>query len=367
MSNTNEIEKIKLIFVLPNLSSGGAERVMSFVATNISTEIFDVSIWIAGRAKNTAYNVTTVRVSYFNKSRVLNAIPNFFFSLVKERPDIVISSISHLNTAMALLSVFFPKTKFIGREANVLSVLKKHNKKSSKLGGLISPSKSYKYLDLVLCQSKDMYEDMKLNYNIAQEKLKIINNPMTDSFELKSSSFKNDGVIQFITVARLKRQKGHKRIINALSKVKFRYHYTIVGDGPEKQNLINQINDLGIEHNITHIPFTNEVSKFLSKSDFFLQGSFVEGFPNCLIESCSVGTPVLAYEAPGGLNEIIDIGINGLVSKDDDDFLTNIHKAIYEYDWRPKNIRDSVQKKFNKEKIIRQYEDLFLELLNRKH
>ena len=34
----------------------------------------------------------------------------------------------------------------------------------------------------------------------------------------------------------------------------------------------------------------------------------VEGFPNVLIESCVVGTPILAFNAPGGLDEIIEKG-----------------------------------------------------------
>lgn len=359
-------KKKKIVFVLPDLTSGGAERVMSFVATNISKEYFEVSLWAAGYSKNTKYLVKDIEVIYFNKSRVLKAIPAFFFALRKAKPDIVISSISHVNTVMGFLSFFNPKTKFIGREANVLSIKKQFGSGKRKFYNGIPLTKiSYRYLDIILCQSKDMYNDMKLNYDIPENRLRIINNPITDDFKLKSEKSEKKDVVQFITVARLKKQKGHERIIHALSKLDFPYLYTIVGDGPEQERLFSLIKKLGITDKIVHIPYTNEVSKYLANSDFFLQGAFVEGFPNCLIESCSVGTPVIAYRAPGGIDEIIEEGINGFISDDDDDFIKNIIKSVSHKKWNPKTISDSVVKKFNKEIIIKKYEDLFLDILKK--
>ena len=357
-------KKIKIVFVLPDLTSGGAERVMSYVAKNISKDYFDVTLWAAGYKKNTQYNVEGLEVIYFNKPRVLKAIPNFFSSLRKTKPDIVIGSISHVNIVMGFLSLFFPKTKFIGREANVLSIKNTFGRKKKSLLSRLPLTKiSYRLLDIILCQSKDMFNDMKLNYNIPPNKMWIINNPITDDFNLKTTDEQKSDVLKFVTVARLKKQKGHERIVQAISKLNFPYQYTIVGDGPEKENVFNLIDKLGIRDNIVHIPYTKEVSKYLSESDFFLQGSYVEGFPNCLIESCSVGTPVLAYRAPGGLDEIIEEGVNGLIADNDEDFFQNIIKSKSNYKWDAKEISDSVTKKFNKEKILKKYEELFIGIL----
>ncbi|MGJ5643141.1 glycosyltransferase [Formosa sp. S-31] len=358
------LKKIKLIFILPDLKSGGAERVMSFIANNISKEKFETSLWLAGSDKLTAYTINSIDIKYFNKKRVLHAIPNFFFSLLKTKPDIVIGSIAHVNTAIALLSLLFPKTKFIGREANVMSVVKNYKPTKARMGKLIPITYSYKFLDLILCQSQDMYLDMKSTFNFPSNKLRIINNPITDNFNLKPEKIKLNAPVQFITVAQLKKQKGHKRIIKTLAKLNLNYHYTIIGKGPEEDEIYKMIKTFDLDDKITHIPFTKEVNKFLANSDFFLQGSYVEGFPNCLIESCAVGTPVLAYKAPGGLDEIIEEGINGLIATNDDEYLQNIIKAIKEIKWESKKIRESVYKKFNKEHILKQYEDLFLEVYN---
>ncbi|MDO5980479.1 glycosyltransferase [Flavivirga spongiicola] len=357
-------KKKKIVFVVPEITAGGAERVMTFLAQNLSKSHFDVSLWAAGYEKNTVYNIDGINVKYFNRPRVLTATPSFFFALLKNRPNIVVSSISHLNTVMGLLSIFFPKTKFIGREANVLSVQAKFYKKRTGILGKIPLTKiGYKFLDIILCQSKDMYNDMKANQDIPPNKMRIINNPITDAFILKTPNEEKNDVVKFITVARLKKQKGHERIIRAISKLNFPYQYTIIGDGTEKDNLFNLIEELGIKKNIIHIPYTNEVPRYLAESDFFLQGAYVEGFPNCLLESCSIGTPVIAYRAPGGLNEIMEDGVNGLVADSQEEYIQNIIKAATELEWDPKEVNYSVFKKFNKEIILNKYEELFLELV----
>src|SRR5690606_17756987 len=109
----------------------------------------------------------------------------------------------------------------------------------------------------------------------------------------------------------------------------------------------------------TLVPYTT-----LFRSDLFLQGSFVEGFPNVLIESCVVGTPVLAFSAPGGLDEIIEIGKNGYVAETTEEF-TNYLKAINKcYDFNPETVSQVVKQRFSKDKIISKYESLFLNLVN---
>lgn len=357
--------KKKIVFVLPDITSGGAERVMSFVAQNVSKEKFNVSLWAAGFEKNTKYKLEGINIIYFNKERILSAIPSFYKALRKRKPDIVISSIGHVNTVMGLLSVFFPKTKFIGRESNVISVRSNYtNKNEKRIFNKFPLAKiSYKFLDIILCQSKDMFKDMKLVYNMPDRKLRIINNPISDGFRYEAREIEKQKITKFVTVARLKKQKGHERIIHILSKLDFPYEYTIIGDGPEKDNVFDLIEKYGIKDNINHIPYTDKVAEYLKESDFFLQGSYVEGFPNSLIESCSIGTPVIAFDAPGGLNEIIENGINGFICKDEDEFISNLNKAVNYIQWNHEKVSESVNVKFNKEKILKEYENLFLEIL----
>jgi glycosyltransferase involved in cell wall biosynthesis len=353
--------KIKIIFILPSLVPGGAERVMSFVSQHIDKEKFEPLLLIAGFNKDVAYDVSKVQVKYLNKPRILTALPSIIKTIRKEKPDIVVSSISHLNTAMALISPVFGKTKFIGREATVLSK-RKNEKKSRKWSPLHLLPNGFKNLDMLICQSKDMAADMVANFGISENRISVINNPITDAPSVKQSKPLSEPK-KFITVGRLTEVKGHFRILNMLSQLDFPYTYTIIGDGGLKEQIFEKAKSLSIFDKIKHIPFTNKVNDYIADHDMFLQGSFVEGFPNALLESCVVGTPVIAFNAPGGTKEIVENGINGFLVNTEDEFTQKLNDSRV---WNPKTVSDSVFKKFSKQTIIKQYENLFLRVLSNK-
>lgn len=352
-------DKISITFTLPNLLPGGAERVFSYLAQNIDSKRFNVTLLIMGYSKDASYNIENINTVFLEKPRVLNGIPALYQYIRKNKPNILISAVGHLNTVTAYMSLLFPKTKFISREVTVLSLDESFfkTKKFDPLGFI--GNKRFNYFDKIICQSQDMLDDIKNSYQVSGDKMVVINNPITDGFNLKNPLSKNT-LIQYITVGRLSREKGIDRILKVLTKIDFPFHYTIIGNGVEKDHLFSLIDQYSLKDKITYINFTKNVAKHLSKSDFFLQGSYFEGFPNCLIESCAVGTPVIAFKAPGGTKEIIEDGINGFLVENEEHFL---EKLTVPHEWNPIDIRESVYKKFNKNLILQQYEDLFLNIL----
>ena len=351
--------KIKILFILPSLVPGGAERVISFVANNINRNNFEPFLLIAGFEKDNAYDVSGLKTIYLNKNRILTAIPLIIKTIISIKPNVVLSSISHVNTAMAMISPFFSKIKFIGRESTVLSK-RKGEKKAKKRSLVHFLPNGFKELDMLICQSQDMAMDMINNFQVPTKKLCVINNPISSLPPLKIKKL-DEGIKKFITVGRLTEVKGYLRILDALSKLKIPFEYTIIGDGTMKNEIFEKAKKLGIYDKITHIAFTTELNKYFEKHDMFLQGSYVEGFPNALLECCVVGTPVLAFEAPGGTKEIVEDGVNGYIAKDEYSFLDRLKENRQ---WNPEEIRESVHKKFNKEKILSQYEDLFFSIIN---
>ncbi|CDF79996.1 glycosyltransferase (GT4) [Formosa agariphila KMM 3901] len=326
---------------------------MSFVSRNINKEKFNTTLLIAGSSIDTAYDISGVKVIYLNKTRLLTALPSIMQHIRKLKPQVVISSISHTNLAMSMISPLFKKTKFIGREATILS---ENNKEanSRRWSPIHLVSNKFKNLDVLLCQSKDMAEDMILNYQVPKEKISIINNPISNLPPIKTIS-KTTKTKKFITVGRLSEVKGHLRLLEILAQLNYPFKYTIIGEGEYKNLIFEKAKELSILDNIEYIPFTNEVNAYLSKNDMFLQGSFVEGFPNALLESCVVGTPVIAFNVPGGTREIVENNVNGFLVENEIEFLQKLSDNRI---WNPKEIRESVYKKFNEGKIIKQYEDL---------
>lgn len=349
-------EKIKVLFILPTLVAGGSERIMSFVAQHIDKVRFTPVLLVTAHEKDAAYDIAGIRVVYLEKSRVLFSIPQIISFLFRERPKIVISAGGHLNTLMAYISILFPSMKFIAREVNVLSVLSKFIKRKPNRFYAFIGKHRFRFFDKIICQSQDMKNDIIANYHVNEEKLTVINNPITAGFKTKAVREVND-VIQFITVARLVKQKGHERIIQCLGKISRPYHYTILGDGPEKETIFNLIKKFGIEKNITHIPFTKDVINYLNSSDLYLQGSYVEGFPNAIVESLATGTPVLAFNAPGGINELIEEGVNGYIVEDDNEFNVRLNEIISNYHFKIEEVSKGVFKKYKASIILKKYEN----------
>jgi len=352
--------KINITFVLPTLKPHGAEKIMSFIAQNLDNNKFNSTLLIIGYEKDAGYKIKGIKLKFLNKFRVLVAVPSLFFYLIKNKPTVVMSSISHLNLVMAFLSIFFKRIKFVGREASVCSVMGLYTEKQIGIYDKLIKI-GYNWLDAIVCQSQDMVDDLVQNIRINSQKLILINNPITQNNVVKSLNSTN-GVKKLITVGRLSKEKGYVRILNHLSKLKFPFQYTIIGDGKEASQLLNLIEKLNLKGKVNHIANTNKVDKYLAESDLYLQGSFVEGFPNALLESCVVGTPVIAYNVPGGTKEIIQNDVNGYLVSSKEEYIDKINYSLFKKEWNPLEISNSVQKKFKKEEIIKKYEELFIQL-----
>lgn len=352
------LKKKKILFILPSLKAGGAERVMSFLARQLNPNKFKVRLLVIGFKKDSVYDLTNLDTVFLNKTRFVSSIYSIIVQIIKFNPTIVISSIIHINLFMGLLAIFFRKTKFMAREASVMTAMGSFSSNSlTNHKKLISFS--YNNFSAIICQSKDIQTDLHENFNISKEKLIIINNPITEEFTLKTEMY-NNKLLKFVTVGRLSKEKGHKRILEGLAKIsKYQFHYTIYGDGPLKEELQSLVANLNLSERVTFVSYTSKIARVLAENDIFIQGSYVEGFPNAVLESCLVGTPVIAFNAPGGTREIISNGVNGYIVKNEKEFYNKLSTLKDILNLNPESIRAHVKSKFNSDLILNKYQKLF--------
>ncbi|MGO4921005.1 glycosyltransferase [Maribacter spongiicola] len=354
--------KIKIFFFIPSLRAGGAERVVSFVAQKIDKSKFDTTLYVIGSNKDATFKVTDVNLEFLNHDRVSRSFGTVYKTIKNGQPDIVFGTIGHVNIMLGLCKIFFSKTIFIGREVNVISKLAEVQHIKATLPPWLNKYLMHK-LDVMVCQSIDMAEDIKQLSNFPEEKIAIINNPISDKYQLKTELRDKNEPVKLITVGSLSGRKGHLRILEVLKDLTIPFTYTIVGNGELKDEIFSVIEQYGLTDKVTHIQFSNEVSTLLQQHDIFLLGSFVEGFPNVLLESCAVGTPVVAFNAPGGINEIIIEGVNGFIAEDQKEYSDKI-KISANKDWNIQEVRNAVVSRYNESKIIADYENLFLSKTN---
>lgn len=354
------MKKIKITIVLPSLKAGGAERVLSFVSQNLDKSKYHVTLLVLGFKKDSVYNIENVHTIFLNETRLLKALLGIIKYIIKARPDIMVSSVTHVNIIMALLSLVFYKTNFVAREASVISQISEHSKSIFSNKHLIKLL--YPRFKKIICQSQDMLNDLKTTFKIKEHQLLVINNPITEMHPTKSMVNANGSMIKFITVGRLSKEKGHARILKSLAMLNYNFQYTIVGNGPLKSELEELVVKLGLKEKVNFINYTDKVSQKLSESDIFLQGSYVEGFPNAVLESCVVGTPVLAFNSPGGTKEIILNGVSGHLINTEKEWQNKLNNIGDLIKIEPKIISEHVKSKFSKDVILNQYAQLFTSL-----
>ena len=146
------------------------------------------------------------------------------------------------------------------------------------------------------------------------------------------------------------------------------WHLDIYGEGEEYFNLIKIINYLGINNSVTiHKPTLDIYEKYY-ESDFYILSSRCEGFGIVLIEAMSCGIPCVSLNCPCGPDEIIRDGVDGLLAKNGDvDGLARKIEWMITHDKERKEMglraRESA-KRYDKEKIMNQWINLFNELTN---
>ncbi|MGB9866342.1 MAG: glycosyltransferase [Bacillota bacterium] len=136
------------------------------------------------------------------------------------------------------------------------------------------------------------------------------------------------------TVGRLVPQKGHSVLVRAAKTVVERFpdcRFLIAGEGPERQNLMALVRQLGLEGWVSFRGYVEDVPSFLRKLDLFVLPSLEEGLGIALVEAMMCGLPVVASRG-GGIPEVIrDPSIGILVEPNDPDGLAQAMVKVLEH------------------------------------
>jgi glycosyltransferase involved in cell wall biosynthesis len=348
------IRKKKILFVIPSLSGGGAEKVFSIIANNLSQEQFDIHFVVLTN-KNLVYPLKLKQIYLYEYSRVLFAIPTLIRLIKKIRPEILFTTLTYQNVLISIFSLFYPKVKLVCRESTLPSLNNKKNSIPILYNLLVRLT--YRKFTRIICQSRDMYSDMIKNFGIGSSKMEIIQNPVESDIRVLSNQINTVPVL--ITVAMLRPEKGIDRILNCLATFDHPFEYWIIGSGSEEGKIRAIIaNNKKLAESVRLMGFVNDVPQYLSKANIYLQGSYYEGFPNVLLEAGVHGLPVVAFDCPGGTKEIINNGKNGFLVDSEADFSHKLSKAI-EMEWDKESIRGHIETNFSVQNIVKQYENVF--------
>ncbi|AUC77518.1 glycosyltransferase [Olleya sp. Bg11-27] len=87
----------------------------------------------------------------------------------------------------------------------------------------------------------------------------------------------------------------------------------ILGEGPDLEKLKLKAEDYGLSNNIEFLPYLVNPQDVITHALFTVLTSRYEGFPRSILESLSLGVPVVSVDCKSGPNEIIKNGCNGIL------------------------------------------------------
>ncbi|KQK25883.1 glycosyl transferase family 1 [Chryseobacterium aquaticum] len=359
-------KKISVIFILPDLETGGAERIVTTIANHLSRDKFEPKILLlrkeGGYLKLLKDDVEIIDIK---TERIRHSLKPILKEIYRRKPDIVFSGFGEVNAYMSLFIKLFPQVKFIARETNVVSqhVTKKEIKFFYSF---------YNNYHQIIAQSDDMMNDLINNFKVSRSKIIKINNPVDCDFinekllnSNKPESFRYN-YKNVVAIGNLSARKGFDNLLKVFSRLKNENIILhILGDGKDRE-ILHQMKDfLGLKNIVFHGRQENPY-QFLKYADLFILSSRYEGFPNVLLEAGACGTYSLANNCPGGINEIIQNDINGEIGNIDnhEDFAQKIRLILqqnYDKEW----IINSIKSRFSKEIILDNYEKVLLDLMTK--
>ena len=264
-----------------------------------------------------------------------------------------------------------------------------HGEHGFEITDLISQNKKRKFIrklvlstivDKIVTVSKNLKKRLINEIKIKPEKIIHIPNGVdTNKFNIyrkeftrKKFGFKKEDFIIGI-VARLDPIKNHKTLISAFKEIVKNYPQTkliIVGDGPLREELEEKSYQLGINNKVIFMGERNDVPEILKTFDIFVLPSLNEGMSNTILEAMATGIPVIASNVGGNPELVID-GETGFLfpTNDVESLVQKIKTYILYPELKQKhgyNARKRVEEEFSLDQMVRRYEELYLELVERK-
>ena len=209
-----------------------------------------------------------------------------------------------------------------------------------------------------------MQEDLIKTDSSLRKKTSVIFNPLSDQIINYAKNHDLNKIKKqdyLLCVGSLKKPKAFNYAIEGFARITKNFpelRLKIVGEGSLEKQLKKIAIDFGVEDLVDFEGFQKDIIPFYLCARATVLTSIYEGFPNVLIESILLGTPVVSFDCPSGPREIIEKGVNGfLVEYKNIDDLKNKLLLVLSTKFNINKMNRTV-KKYYPEEIIQKYDRL---------
>ncbi|MBO0454023.1 glycosyltransferase [Candidatus Enterococcus murrayae] len=357
------MKKKKIIFVLPSLRMGGAEKNALNIMNRLDKRRYSVHLILfekTGSLLNALDQEITIE-ELSAKNRVAKVI-NLYKKIGSIKPDIVFSAVINANILTGIVALFYKDCLYIGRETTVHSKLLEKNHFLMKKIIVLWYKLFISRLDKIIVQSQFMKDELISLFQLNVQKLIVLPNPVNKILDKQTStkSDKTSDQIKLLSVGRLVPLKRTQLLLDVMSRLDNQYQLTIIGDGPEREELTSAIHKMNLADRVTLLGEVEDPTNYYNESDLLLVASEYDSYPNVIMEALSAGLRVIAFDVPGAIKEILTEPVRGRLIADNE--MACYIEAIKEesqHSFSSERVKDSVSHQ-NWDQYIQKIERLFV-------
>ncbi|NLW92291.1 MAG: glycosyltransferase [Syntrophomonadaceae bacterium] len=325
---TEQVRLQRVIFILPNISGGGAERVTLNVMRNLDRRQFQPVLFLIknqGVYWGEIPSDVQVIAAMEGRERVRWHLLKLIRCMQREvnKDDIVIGAMEYDAIFLAALAGIIKGCRTIGWfRCNIgfwtdrLSLVHK-----------ILISWLFPALSAVLTVSQGVADSVIKAYPRLKPRLQVLYNPL-DVDQIRQQAQLSPAVLRkehdcpiIIGAGRLEYAKHFDILIRAHAKLLawgIRQELIILGEGNERTCLQCLIDDLDVNETVSLPGFQANPFAIIQQAAVFVLSSRFEGLPGVLLQALALGVPVVAADCPSGPDEILEHGRYGLLVPPDD-------------------------------------------------
>lgn len=232
----------------------------------------------------------------------------------------------------------------------------------------------------VICCSNYMVSHVKWAFGLPEDKLTMIPNGVNASVyaDIEKENLKEfrakfalpeEKIVLY--VGRLVYEKGIHILVNAVPKIleKVNAKFLIVGSGYMKEQLLNIVRSMRLEHKVLFLGFMDEATllRLQKCADVSVVPSLFEPFGIVALEAMAAKSPVVVSDT-GGLSEIVDHDFTGVkvYPNNPDSLAWGITKVLLDENYSryiSENAYRRVREKYDWDKIAQQTKQMYQTVL----
>jgi glycosyltransferase involved in cell wall biosynthesis len=320
--------RLKIVFVINDLSGGGAEKLLQLIASFLADRGHEVSV-VTLQTGNDAYDLAksiqklTLKPGLLTRgvgrvaalplqARRLNAL------LSNLQPDICVGNLPRANLALLMTRWFGNQRPAIVTEHAITREAYRSSRVSDRVMRWLI-GRFYAQADRVIAVSKAVQEGLA-EFHVNEDQVHVVHNAVClDTIRSLARQiprgFPESELPTIISVGRHAPEKDQETLIRAFARLLKRVpaRLVLVGQGPRRQNLEALVVELGIADAVLFAGWQENPFCWMARSDLFVLSSRFEGFGNVIVEAMACGLPVISTDCQGGPREILRGGEDGIL------------------------------------------------------